>query len=394
MQKYEIGGTPIYSWCGDIHTDEVAFEQAENAALHPKVSHVALMPDFHRGYGVPIGSVVACEDAVIPNAVGVDIGCGMCAMQTNVPVEGITTQVIERALAAVRRNVPVGFNRQEKPQGWGGFEDAPADPVVQRELDAAQYQLGTLGGGNHFMEIQAGDDGLVWLMLHSGSRNIGYKIAKHYHELAVKLCKQWSVTLDADLSFLPIGSREAAAYIKAMNFAQDFAHANRALMMFHFYEAFSEAVWAYDRECLSEVKQEINIHHNFAAHETHMGKDYWVHRKGATRATAGVLGIIPGSMGTSSYIVEGRGERLSLESCSHGAGRVMGRMAFRRETELADANESIEHVVFDGWTLDRKGKPDYSEAPMAYKDIDEVINAQRDLIDVRVKLRPLGVMKG
>jgi len=380
---------PVLSWCENI--EEGALEQARNLAIHPSVfHHVALMPDCHQGYGMPIGGVIACENAVIPNAVGVDIGCGMAAVQT--AATDIKKDAIEEILLRLRQRIPVGFAHQLEDQEWGGFASAPDLPIVQQELAAARKQLGTLGGGNHFIEIQSGSDGRIWLMLHSGSRNFGYKIAKTYNKKAMELCARWHSQLppghgDDSLAFLPIGSREAAEYIKAMGFALEFALANRLTMLEVFMDIFQDVTG-------KGFQEQINIHHNFAALEHHFSKDVWVHRKGATQAREGQLGIIPGSMGTSSYIVRGLGNPDSFESCSHGAGRAVGRAAFCRAHTVAECDKSMEGIVFGGWGKTRKGDPDISEAPGAYKPIDEVIEAQSDLVEVVIKLTPRGVMKG
>jgi len=381
-------GAPVLSWCEDVEGGAMA--QIRNLAKHPIIKKVAIMPDCHQGYGMPIGGVIAVRDAIIPNAVGVDIGCGMMAVQTGYPAESITDEEVERILHSVSRDVPVGFRHHNKPQPYSMIEecDPPDDNIVLEELASAAKQLGTLGGGNHFIEIQSGSDGLVWLMLHSGSRNIGYKIANFFHKLALQRCEEWhSAIPHKELAFLPMDSAEGKRYFEAMSFAQRFAMANRELMM----EAFKRA---FMHEMNAGFRHEVNIHHNFAQMENHDGGNYMVHRKGATQAQDGQWGIIPGSMGTSSYIVKGKGNQDSMESCSHGAGRRMGRGEFNRSTTLEEANAQIEGVVFKGWGKQRRGGLDFSEAPGAYKDIDEVMAAQEDLVSIEVKLTPLGVMKG
>lgn len=382
---------PILSWCENVEGG--ALLQAVNLAMHPVTfHHIALMPDCHQGYGMPIGGVIACENAVIPNAVGVDIGCGMIAVQTDLRIEDIHEIRIKEILAKLKEYIPVGFAHHAEDQSWSRFDYAPDIPIVRQELSSARKQLGTLGGGNHFIEIQAGNDQRVWLMLHSGSRNFGYKIAKTYNKKAMELCARWHSWLppghgEDSLAFFPIGSQEAREYINAMNFALDFAQANRYAMLLVLKDIFGDMTGA-------NFEQEINIHHNFAALERHFGKNVWVHRKGATQAREGQLGIIPGSMGTSSYIVRGLGNPDSFKSCSHGAGRASGRAEFCRTHTVAECEESMKGIIFGGWGKTRKGDPDISEAPGAYKPIDEVIEAQADLVEVVVKLRPLGVMKG
>lgn len=377
----------IKSWCDPI--DDNALAQAVNLSRHPAaVKHVALMPDCHLGMGMPIGGVIACQDAVIPNAVGVDIGCGMAAVKTDLPSEEITTDQIKAVMGRIRKAIPVGFKHHSKPQAWDRWKDAPDIPIVQKEIKRAKNQLGTLGGGNHFVEIQAGDDGAVWLMIHSGSRNFGKKIADLYHGKSKALCRQWHADLPSeDLAFLPTNTPEAEAYVAAMTYALDFAAENRRLMMER------------AKACLQEVmacgfEDEVNIHHNFAALENHFGRNLWVHRKGATAARAGQKGIIPGSMGTPSYIVEGLGNPESFMSCSHGAGRTMGRKQASRTLTQEVCDNAMQGIVFGRWNKDRQGRLDFGEAPQAYKNIDSVIEAQLDLIKPQVKLRPLGVIKG
>ncbi len=378
---------PIKSWCKPIEPS--AFEQAVNLTALPFVfRHVALMPDCHTGYGMPIGGVIACIDTVVPNAVGVDIGCGMCAVRTDIASGDLGSNDIRALLNRMRKRIPVGFDHHKKSQQWKGFDTAPDLAVIQQELDSAHKQLGTLGGGNHFIELQKDGDGRVWLMVHSGSRNFGYKIARDYHAAALQYCQSRSIQPpDRDLAFLPMGEATARDYFSAMEFALAFAYQNRQLMK---------------RWCMEELEEvggcvfdyEVNIHHNFAAKERHFGREVIVHRKGATRARAGEVGIIPGSMGTCSYIVRGRGNSESFESCSHGAGRVMGRNEANRKLSQADVRAAMKDVVLQAWPKGRKGKIDLSEAPQAYKDIDEVIAAERDLVEVVFRLQPLGVIKG
>ena len=390
----DLGKVPVKSWCERV--EKGALDQAANLANHPKVfRHVALMPDCHVGYGMPIGGVVVCRDAVIPNAVGVDIGCGMCAVQTDFSVAEISRSRISQCLGETRQRVPLGEGHCHKqPQKWERFGELP-DWLDGRARELAFKNLGSLGGGNHFIEIQAGDDGNVWLMLHSGSRNLGYRIAEHHHKRAVELCRRKGIELPADdLAYLESDSEEGRAYIREMNLALDYALENRARMMAVFKEAF------YHTYASVVFTQEINIHHNYAAPEEHFGESVWVHRKGATSAKQGEMGIIPGSMGTPSYIVRGKGNADSFASCSHGAGRTMGRMAASRTLSREACDKAMEGIVFSGWHSMRgrgrkgRGMLDLSEAPQAYKNIDEVIEAELDLIEPIVRLRPLGVLKG
>lgn len=385
---------PLKSWCRDVEPGAMA--QARNLTIHPVlVHHVALMPDCHQGYGMPIGGVVAAKDAVIPNAVGVDIGCGMIAVKTDYPIMNLgpleREEQIKRILGEIRRVVPVGFAHHKDPQSWAGFDSAPSIPVILREGPSAKKQLGTLGGGNHFIELQRDEEGMLWIMIHSGSRNFGYKIAEVYHQKAVELCERYHARVPhKDLSFLPTGDPEGGEYIQAMEYALDFAQANRDLMMMRVmgivYAEITDVTFS----------PAINIHHNFAALENHFGEDVWIHRKGATQAQSGQLGIIPGSMGTSSYIVRGLGNPESFKSCSHGAGRRMGRGEASRTLTLEECNKAMEGIVFGRWNTSRKKKEsyDFGEAPGAYKDINAVIASQEDLVRVEVKLSPMGVIKG
>jgi tRNA-splicing ligase RtcB len=387
---------PIFSWCADV--EPKAMEQAMNLANHPvTVHHVALMPDCHSGYGMPIGGVVACEGAVIPNAVGVDIGCGMRAARLH--AGPMNTDDVRAVLEGIKRRVPVGFDHHESPQEWGGFDNAPDVEAVREESESARYQLGTLGGGNHFIEIQQGSDGYIWAMVHSGSRHLGLMIAKHYVATASKLCERWHVSLppgkgDDSLAFLPIGTPEAKDYIDAMQFALAFARENRARIMDVVISEFIDVLG------FCGHANSYDVHHNYAQIENHFGRNVWVHRKGATSAKLGEIGIIPGSMGTTSYIVRGLGNKNSFESCSHGAGRASGRAEFNRTHTVEECRESMKGVVFSGWDditdgKDRYGRPvDLSEAPAAYKPIERVMADQADLVEAIVKLTPLGVVKG
>lgn len=390
MKWVKEGGIPIKSWCEDV--DGGAMKQAENLSNHPCLfHHVALMPDCHQGYGMPIGGVIACIDAVIPNAVGVDIGCGMCAVQTD--CDWLEMESVEDILRDAKRGIPLGFNHHEKRQEWEGFARAPVDvKIVRAQLQRAQFQLGTLGGGNHFIEIQKGNDGHIWFMLHSGSRNFGYQIAKTYNSIAQEMCSLWHSDIpeykgEDGLAFLPTKSEEGIEYIAAMEFALEFARESRRRMMM-------ELLRSAERCGIKQRCDMIDVHHNYASHEHHWGRDVWIHRKGATSARLGQQGIIPGSMGTSSYIVSGIGNPDSFQSCSHGAGRHCGRAEFSRNHTIEECDASMVGIVFGGWGEDRKGRPDLSEAPGAYKDIESVMVAQTDLVDIAVKLTPLGVIKG
>lgn len=405
---------PIKSWCEDVEAG--AIEQAQNLASHPVIiKHVALMPDCHQGYGMPIGGVIGCRDAVIPNAVGVDIGCGMGAVETDYRAKKVEKMAQIRSLFnLLKEQIPVGEGHAHKqPQEWDGFSSYLESIGVISEIDnfentalpgwltekvwsLATRNLGTLGGGNHFIELQKSENGYLWLMLHSGSRNLGYQIASHYHKKAVKLNEQFHAEIpNSSLAFLPVSSEQGKAYIRDMNFALAYAQENRHRMMSVFKKTTAKVFEG------MEFKQEINIHHNYAALENHFGENLWVHRKGATSAKKNEMGIIPGSMGTASYIVKGLGNRDSFMSCSHGAGRNMSRTAASERLSVEQCDKAMKGIVFDRWKRAKKHgnkgskkSLDLSEAPMAYKDIDEVIASELDLIEPVVKLSPLGVLKG
>ncbi len=396
VKKEDTYRVPIKSWCRDLEGQALA--QAEDLARHPAVfHHVALMPDCHMGYGMPIGGVIATRDAVIPNAVGVDIGCGMGSMKTSIKVSDISRDTIRLIVEQVKKRVPCGEGKSHKgEQTWEGLEDIDAYAkrgwYSSHVRSLALKNLGTLGGGNHFIEIQAGDDGRVWLMIHSGSRHLGNVIARYYNDTAVGLNRKRVADIPRDLAFLPIDTPEGQAYIKDMNFALSYARENRKRIMARFMAAFSEVLPD------TRFSEEVNIHHNYACLETHFNTSVWVHRKGATSAQKGETGIIPGSMGAPSYRVEGLGNPESFMSCSHGAGRVMGRMQATRTLTLEDCNRAMQGIVYDRWNKVRKGKtkgmPDLGEAPQAYKNIEGVIEAQLDLVMPLQKFRPLGVVKG
>lgn len=342
----------------------------------------------HRGYGMPIGGVLATTNVVIPNAVGVDIGCGMCAVRTDHKI--LAQRVLKDIMSGIRLEIPLGFNHHKKSQidMWDRFQLVPLIPVILNNLDSATKQLGTLGGGNHFIEIQKGSDGFIWIMIHSGSRNFGLKIAQAYNKLAQKYCKMWYSNIpdfkgQDGLAFFPLESSHAEEYMTAMNFALDFAQANRKLMM----DRITEIIY---RMIGGEFDEPIDVHHNYARLENHYGKNVMVHRKGATSAMLGQMGIIPGSQGASSFIVIGKGNPQSFNSCSHGAGRRMGRNQARRELNLAN---EIEKLDAQGIIHSIRHEKDLDEASGAYKDIAQVMMDQKDLVDIKVELKPLAVIK-
>ena len=408
-EKFEAGyAMPVKSWCENC--EEGAVQQAVNLAHHPAlVHHVALMPDAHQGYGMPIGGVVAAKGAVIPAAVGVDIGCGMIATETDIPAEAFAEMSFRRAFQEkLKERIPVGEGVSHAvTQDWEGFEEYTAHNGMRSSLWPSKLDrmnLGTLGGGNHFIELQktttldgSGDPeggAKVWLMIHSGSRNLGKRIEEHYHRIAAKMCERFHSPLpDKDLAFLPIDEPTGHDYFTDMLFALRYAKENRRRMM--------EAMKATVAEFVSGVDfiRTIDIHHNYAAFEEHFGEKVCVHRKGATSAKLDEIGIIPGSMGTASYIVRGLGNPESFMSCSHGAGRRMSRIAASTTLTVEECDLAMDGIVCERWHKYKgygkaKGKLDLSEAPQAYKDIEDVIASERDLVEPLVRLVPLACLKG
>jgi tRNA-splicing ligase RtcB len=373
---------PINLWLDDI--EDGALNQAKDIANLPvSFSHIAIMPDSHQGYGMPIGGVLAAENAIIPNAVGVDIGCGMCSLRTN--QEEIDRSQLKSIMGAIRRTVPVGFSHHEKKQDEKWMPELIGElPVVQQEYESALAQVGTLGGGNHFIEIQKGSDGFIWIMIHSGSRNIGYTAAKKYNEMAKKM-NEGRENVPKDLAFFHEDTKEFSLYMNEMNYCIEFALANRKLMMERVKDAFADEISGV------EFSDFINKPHNFASHETHFGKDVVVHRKGATRARKGELGMIPGSQGAPSFIVKGKGQPQAFESCSHGAGRIMSRTKAKKTLSLKEETKSLEEK---GILHAIRHKSDLDEAPGSYKNIRDVMNNQADLVDIVIELQPLAVIKG
>ena len=373
-----------------MNPEEGAIEQAKKIADLPfTFHHVALMPDTHQGYGMPIGGVSAFENIISPFCVGVDIGCGMQFVKTSLDAKDLDENTLKRIMSAIRKAIPVGFKKHEKMQGLLHMPDGGRVgelPIVREEFNNARKSLGTLGGGNHFIEVQETDDGKVGIMVHCGSRNLGKKIADHYNDIAIALNEKWytSIPKEWELAFLPIDSDEGQAYLAEMNYALEFAKANRTLMMNRIKDIFWERLDIH-------FEDPVEIHHNFARMENHFGKNVMVHRKGATSAKDGELGIIPGSQGSASYLVKGKGNKDSFMSCSHGAGRQMGRKQAQRTLNLADEIKKLDDlgVIHAIRTVD-----DLDEASGAYKDISVVMKEQEDLVDIVHELKPLGVIKG
>ncbi|MBQ7507708.1 MAG: RtcB family protein [Spirochaetales bacterium] len=353
--------------------------------------HLAFMPDLHGGMGMPIGGILATKNVIIPNAVGVDIGCGMCAVKTNMKLSEIGTDVLKKKImSGIRSRIPVGFDHHKDlqdeaylPQG----HDVDKLTVVKAQYIAARHQIGTLGGGNHFIELQKDGEDNLWIMLHSGSRNLGYKVAEYYNKIAREVNAQnYSVVQpELQLAFIPHKTPLFGAYWSEMKYCVDFAFCNRSLMMQRIQEVISDTLPGVVFEPM------INIAHNYVAIEHHFGENVFVHRKGAVRARAGEIGIIPGSQGTKSYIVEGLGNPDSFESSSHGAGRVMSRTAAINELSLED---EVARLDAQGIVHAIRCQKDLEEAPGAYKDIDEVMANQKDLVKVVTSLSPVAVVKG
>jgi tRNA-splicing ligase RtcB len=386
---------PIKCWADDADADTM--KQAVNVASLPCViGHVALMADAHVGFGMPIGGVVAVKDAIIPYAVGMDIGCGMSAWRTGIPLREITDH-LDTIVRYIEKRIPVGFEHrtphdgrqqaeQHAPEIFERLKGSNPKDAYLSGHSAIIEQLGTLGGGNHFIEVQADTDDVVWIMLHSGSRNVGKTICDHFYRVAKDYCRKHDLEVsDPALSYLPTSSAEGRGYLEHMLFAQDFARLNRQVMMRMIQRAIEQMpVGRY----VENTRDVVNIHHNYASEEEHFGQKVWVHRKGATSARAGQLGIIPGSMGTRSYIVRGLGNTESLFSCSHGAGRVMGRNEAKKTISMDRFKQTMKGIHF------RPSPRHLDEAPDAYKDIDRVMANQADLVEIVTRLRPVAVVKG
>jgi tRNA-splicing ligase RtcB len=406
----DSGMVPIKTWLpSQEYIDDMCERQVANISRLPfAFHHVALMPDCHGGFGMPVGGVLATENVIIPNAVGVDIGCGMSFISTNIPVslirEAETGQgnLIQAIIGCIMRNIPVGFAHQKDAQQCVAIDyfidnDGSSYCIENElvdELEKGYYQIGTLGGGNHFIELQEDENGLLGLMLHSGSRNFGYKVCKFFNNKAKELNTKWysNIPVEYDLAFLPTDTLEGKQYIAWMQLAMEFAAENRAAMMNKVKEIVFNHIEKYTDFSGIELGDEINCHHNYASLENHFGKNVWVHRKGAIMVRSEVKGIIPGAMGSYSYIVEGLGNPNSFCSASHGAGRSSSRTK-ARETY------SVEQVMLDlreqGVFLGKQNKKDIAEeCRMAYKDVEFVIEQEKDLVTPIKKLKTIGVVKG
>lgn len=398
---------PVKVWLeGREELEEECLEQALRLANLPfAFHHVALMPDTHAGYGMPIGGILATDGVIVPNAVGVDIGCGMASLQTNIPAKLLTEtmtpsgSLLQLIIGAIMREIPTGFSRHSSPCPCRTLDRTPSSvllkaPELFPELDAGYYQIGTLGGGNHFIEIQADQDGYVALMLHSGSRNFGYKVCEHFNRKAAELDARWCSAVPAEwnLAFLPADSEEGQQYIAWMKLAQEFAAENRERMLSVVEGLLRALVEKYTGFTQIGERAVLNCHHNYATIEHHFGRDVWVHRKGAIRVREGEWGIVPGAMGSKSYIVRGLGNADSFQSCSHGAGRRMSR---KKAMENYQTDDVIRDLREQGVVLGKRKKDDVAEeCRWAYKDIDGVMARQGDLVEPVQEFRTLAVVKG
>lgn len=406
-QAYEViesSGRPIKAWTRGVQVEDAAKKQLLNLAGLPFIhKHVAAMPDVHWGMGATVGSVIATKGAIIPAAVGVDIGCGMMAVRTDLAANDLPD-----SLAGIRSEIEAAVPHGRTDNGGANDRGAWSDPPVivsevftgmepgLRELvsrneklakaaERAARHMGTLGTGNHFIEVCLDESGAVWVMLHSGSRGIGNQIGQRYIELAKEEMRRWHIALpDDDLAYLPEGSTYFDDYVNAVGWAQNFASANRQVMMAATLQAIEKALG----RPFGLTAEAVNCHHNYVSRENHFGANVLVTRKGAVRARRGDLGIIPGSMGAKSFIVRGKGNPDSFCSCSHGAGRAMSRGEARRRFSVQD------HEAATAGVECRKDVEVIDETPAAYKDIDAVMAAQADLIEVVHTLKQVVCVKG
>jgi tRNA-splicing ligase RtcB len=396
------GGVPIKMWTRGVAVEDGARAQLARAAQMPFVfKHVAVMPDVHIGIGATVGSVIPTKGAIIPAAVGVDIGCGMMAARTSLVASDLPDN-LEGIRSAIERAVPHGRDvKQGKrdPGSWGdpqpAIVEAWATPAERFGRIVAKYpklaktnnlvHLGTLGTGNHFIELCLDTEQRVWIMLHSGSRGVGNAIGTFFIELAKQDMRKWFINLpDEDLAYFPEGTDHFDDYVEAVGWAQDFAALNRRTMMTNVVRALrSQIAKPFDAEM-----EAVNCHHNYVSRENHFGQNVLVTRKGAVRAAKGVMGIIPGSMGAKSFIVRGLGNPESFDSCSHGAGRVMSRTAAKKLVTLD------EHIADTAGVECRKDEGVIDETPKAYKPIEAVMAAQADLVEIVHTLKQVVCVKG
>lgn len=408
MYEKEKMRFPVRVWlkdAGDLEKScmEQAYHLAQLPFLHKWVN---LMPDTHTGMGMPIGGVIACEGVVIPNAVGVDIGCGMAYTETNIRVQDIREiatgngSLIQAVIGDIMRNVPVGFGRHKTMMpcytmdcACEELEKYEQDPELLGQLEAGFYQIGTLGGGNHFIELQEDNQGMLCVMIHSGSRHFGKSVCDYFHYKAREMNRRWysGVPDEYRLAFLPVDSAEGRRYLDWMQLSMDFARENREKIMLAVKSALEKYIGKFTDFNL-EFTLDLNCHHNYAALEHHYDKDVWVHRKGAVKAANAELAVIPGAMGSYSYVVMGKGNPESFCSSSHGAGRRYSR---KGAMEKFSCEEVMADLQKQGVILGKRGKADVAEeCRFAYKDIEEVMDNQQDLAVPVKRLKTLGVVKG
>jgi tRNA-splicing ligase RtcB len=394
-QEIDEGRVPVRIYTGEIEPE--ARQQLVNISKLPIVHHhVAAMPDVHLGIGATVGSVIPTVKAIIPAAVGVDIGCGMIASRLSLTGNDLEEKTLKKVFGQIERDVPVGFGQHSdararshaiKPFRKGLERILDAHPGITKRVGKSSswvLQMGSLGGGNHFIELCLDEANAVWVMLHSGSRGIGNAIGSYFIELAKKDVARNFISLpDKDLAYFQEGAQHFGDYVEAVGWAQSYARANRAEMMDLVLDALRRHLPSF------EVTQEaVNCHHNYVERERHFGADVWLTRKGAIRAREGELGIIPGSMGARSYIVRGKGNADAFHSCAHGAGRRMSRTAAKKSFSTADLEKQTQGVVC------RKDAGVLDEIPGAYKDIDEVMANQSDLVEVVHTLKQVLCVKG
>lgn len=418
MQIIEVEGSkkPIFSYCPGL--EESALEQMKVIAKLPFVTHCAIMPDGHLGMkdGAPIGSVIATSDVIVPNFIGVDISCGMSVFKTNLTVADFPEETKKTVHHAIGRSIPTGFSHNTDKRR-SDIEASYGSKIKTMLHDCKTYyhgtiatekdilsSIGTLGGGNHFIELQCDENGSIYCMIHSGSRDIGKKVCDHFDEVALKLNQKW-YSQNASIPFLPIDTQEGEDYIAWMNLCIKFSFLNREIMMADIVQNLKHYFPGLEitTKSIEGVESDIiSISHNYAALEHHMGRDLWIHRKGAVLARKGTVGIIPGSQSTNSFITMGLGSERSLTSCSHGSGRKMSRTEFnfQNQDKIKDIEDDMKNkgIVFTKFGKSERGRTkgmyDLSEAAGAYKDVLSVMENQTELVRPLVKLTPLISWKG
>ena len=394
---YQTRNAQIKAWIKGVPIEDGAKQQLYNTAELPIVyKHIAAMPDVHWGLGATVGSIIPTKQAIIPAAVGVDIGCGMCAIRTSLTSHDLPEN-LGRLRNKIERKVPVGFDDFDKrkevgkdaPKTWQNIFEKRYKKILDKhpKLNSKKnpvMQLGTLGGGNHFIEICLDESDRVWIMLHSGSRNAGNRIGSYFISQAKKEMEKLGIKLvDKNLSYFNEGSELFDDYVDAVGWAQEYAKINRKMMLETILNIFRKIFKNFTTD-----KKAVNCHHNYVQLENHFGQNLWITRKGAVSAMEGELGIIPGSMGTRSYIVEGKGNPESFHSCAHGAGRLMSRKKAKKNFTVED------HIQATRGVECRKDKRVLDETPGAYKNIDDVMNAQKDLVNVLYALKQIVCVKG